>query len=73
VLDHDADMIEAARAFGYKVFYGDATRLDLLRTARGRHGPGSWSRSTTASNRCASWTWCASTSPGWSSWPAPAT
>lgn len=33
VLDHDAEMIEAARAFGYKVFYGDATRLDLLRTA----------------------------------------
>ena len=33
VLDHDADMIEAARSFGYEVFYGDATRLDLLRTA----------------------------------------
>jgi glutathione-regulated potassium-efflux system ancillary protein KefC len=33
VLDHDADMIEAARTFGYKVHYGDATRLDLLRTA----------------------------------------
>jgi glutathione-regulated potassium-efflux system ancillary protein KefC len=33
VLDHDADMIEAARAFGYKVHYGDASRLDLLRTA----------------------------------------
>lgn len=33
VLDHDAEMIEAARAFGSKVFYGDATRLDLLRTA----------------------------------------
>jgi len=33
VLDHDAEMIEAARAFGYKVFYGDATRLDMLRTA----------------------------------------
>jgi glutathione-regulated potassium-efflux system ancillary protein KefC len=33
VLDHDADMIEAARSFGYMVFYGDATRLDLLRTA----------------------------------------
>jgi glutathione-regulated potassium-efflux system ancillary protein KefC len=33
VLDHDADMIEAARSFGYKVFFGDATRLDLLRTA----------------------------------------
>jgi glutathione-regulated potassium-efflux system ancillary protein KefC len=33
VLDHDAEMIEAARTFGYRVFYGDATRLDLLRTA----------------------------------------
>lgn len=33
VLDHDADMVEAARTFGYKVFYGDATRLDLLRIA----------------------------------------
>lgn len=33
VLDHDAEMVEAARTFGYQVFYGDATRLDLLRTA----------------------------------------
>ena len=33
VLDHDAEMIETARNFGYRVFYGDATRLDLLRTA----------------------------------------
>ena len=33
VLDHDADMVEAARRFGSKVFYGDATRLDLLRVA----------------------------------------
>jgi glutathione-regulated potassium-efflux system ancillary protein KefC len=33
VLDHDADMIEVAHNFGYRVFYGDATRLDLLRTA----------------------------------------
>ena len=33
VLDHDADLIGTIRAFGYKVFYGDATRLDLLRTA----------------------------------------
>lgn len=33
VLDHDADMIEAARSFGYRVHYGDATRLDLLRIA----------------------------------------
>ena len=33
VLDHSAEMIEAARKFGYRVFYGDAARLDLLRTA----------------------------------------
>ncbi len=33
VLDHDADMIEAIRPFGFRVFYGDATRLDLLRVA----------------------------------------
>ena len=31
VLEHDADMIEAIRPFGYRVFYGDASRLDLLR------------------------------------------
>ena len=33
VLDHDAEMVESVRTFGYRVFYGDATRLDLLRTA----------------------------------------
>jgi len=33
VLDHDADVIESLGAFGWRVFYGDATRLDLLRTA----------------------------------------
>jgi glutathione-regulated potassium-efflux system ancillary protein KefC len=33
ILDHDADRIESARAFGYRVFYGDATRLELLRIA----------------------------------------
>ncbi len=33
VLDHDADQIETLRKFGYKVFYGDATRLDLLEAA----------------------------------------
>jgi glutathione-regulated potassium-efflux system ancillary protein KefC len=33
VLDHDAEMIKTIRTFGYRVFYGDATRLDLLRTA----------------------------------------
>jgi glutathione-regulated potassium-efflux system ancillary protein KefC len=33
VLDHDADQIDALRKFGWLAFYGDATRLDLMRTA----------------------------------------
>ena len=33
VLDHDAEAIEALRKFGWRVYYGDATRLDLMRTA----------------------------------------
>jgi glutathione-regulated potassium-efflux system ancillary protein KefC len=33
VLDHDADTVAGLRQFGFRVFYGDATRLDLLRTA----------------------------------------
>jgi glutathione-regulated potassium-efflux system ancillary protein KefC len=33
VLDVDAEQIEAMRKFGWPVFYGDATRLDLMRTA----------------------------------------
>lgn len=33
VLDSDPEMVEATRQFGYKVFYGDPTRLALLRTA----------------------------------------
>ena len=33
VLDHDPDQIDLLRKFGFKVFYGDATRLDLLAAA----------------------------------------
>jgi glutathione-regulated potassium-efflux system ancillary protein KefC len=33
VLDHDPDQIEALRRFGFRVYYGDATRLDLLHAA----------------------------------------
>jgi glutathione-regulated potassium-efflux system ancillary protein KefC len=33
VLDHDPDQIEMLRRFGYQVFYGDATRTDLLAAA----------------------------------------
>ena len=37
VLDHSVEMLEVARTFGYRVFYGDATRLDLLRIAGAEH------------------------------------
>ena len=33
ILDHDAEQIEGLRKFGWRAYYGDATRLDLLRTA----------------------------------------
>jgi glutathione-regulated potassium-efflux system ancillary protein KefC len=33
VLDHDPEQIELLRKFGMKVFYGDATRIDLLAAA----------------------------------------
>ncbi|GAB3552749.1 glutathione-regulated potassium-efflux system protein KefC [Noviherbaspirillum agri] len=33
ILDNDPDLIETVRRFGFRVFYGDATRLDLLRAA----------------------------------------
>ena len=36
VLDHDPDQIDTLRKFGYRVFYGDATRLDLLEAAGAR-------------------------------------
>jgi glutathione-regulated potassium-efflux system ancillary protein KefC len=33
ILDHDPDNVDTLRKFGMKVFYGDATRGDLLETA----------------------------------------
>lgn len=36
VLDHDAEQIEALRKFGFKVYYGDASRTDLLAAAGAR-------------------------------------
>ncbi len=33
VLDDDPDHVEQSRKFGFQVFYGDATRLDLLHAA----------------------------------------
>jgi glutathione-regulated potassium-efflux system ancillary protein KefC len=37
VLDKDADQVDALRKFGFRVFYGDATRLDLLEAAGARN------------------------------------
>lgn len=36
-LDKDAEQIEFVKRFGNKIFYGDATRLDLLKTAGIEH------------------------------------
>ena len=33
VLDNDSDQVELLRRMGFKVYYGDATRLDLLKSA----------------------------------------
>ena len=33
IIDNDTDMIRAAGQFGFKVYYGDGTRLDILRAA----------------------------------------
>jgi monovalent cation:proton antiporter-2 (CPA2) family protein len=32
-IDNDPEMVEAARRFGFKVYYGDGSRLDVLRAA----------------------------------------
>jgi glutathione-regulated potassium-efflux system ancillary protein KefC len=37
MLDHDPDQIDTLRQFGFKVFYGDATRTDLLHAAGAPH------------------------------------
>jgi glutathione-regulated potassium-efflux system protein KefB len=33
VIDNDVEMIQAVARFGFKIFYGDGTRLDVLRAA----------------------------------------
>jgi glutathione-regulated potassium-efflux system protein KefB len=37
VIDHDPGQIETVRRFGFKAYYGDATRLDLLESAGAAH------------------------------------
>jgi monovalent cation:proton antiporter-2 (CPA2) family protein len=36
-IDNDIEMIEAAEKFGFKVYYGDGARLDVLRAAGAEH------------------------------------
>ena len=38
VIDHDPEQIETVRRFGFKAYYGDATRMDLLESAGARKG-----------------------------------
>jgi monovalent cation:H+ antiporter-2, CPA2 family len=33
ILDHDSDRVQLLRKMGFKVYYGDATRIDLLQSA----------------------------------------
>ena len=33
IIDNDVEMIEAAAEFGFKVYYGDGARLDILHAA----------------------------------------
>src|SRR5216110_2566604 len=37
VIDHDPGQIDTVRRFGWKAYYGDATRLDLLESAGAAH------------------------------------
>ncbi|GHA76043.1 glutathione-regulated potassium-efflux system protein KefC [Formosimonas limnophila] len=37
VLDHDSSLIDSMRQFGFKVYFGDAARLDLLEVAGAQH------------------------------------
>lgn len=37
VIDHDADTVDSARRFGFKVYFGDATQPDLLHAADIHH------------------------------------
>ena len=63
VLEHDAEQVEGVRRFGWPVFYGDATRLDLLRTAGAEQGAraGAGDRRHRAERRGGA-SWCASIS-----------
>ncbi len=37
ILDNDSDRVDLLRKMGFKVFYGDATRIDILKSAGAEH------------------------------------
>lgn len=37
ILDHDSDRVDLLRKMGFEVYYGDATRIDLLKAAGADH------------------------------------
>ncbi len=39
IIDNDSEMIQSAARFGFKVYYGDGTRLDVLRAANAGNAP----------------------------------
>ena len=73
VLDHDADLIETVRSFGYRVFTATPPGwICCVRRARPR--PKFWCcRSTMSRNRWPSWTWSGNTFRSCKSSPARAT
>jgi glutathione-regulated potassium-efflux system ancillary protein KefC len=73
VLDHSVEILEIARTFGYRVFYGDATRLDLLRIAGAEHARVLVVAVDDPEQSLKIVTWRASTSRNCSWWPAHAT
>ena len=54
--------VDFVRRFGNKVYYGDASRLELLRRPAPSRPKSSCSRSTTSKRRCALPRWCATIS-----------
>jgi glutathione-regulated potassium-efflux system protein KefB len=47
IIDNDVEMIQAASEFGFKVYYGDGKRLDILHAP----APGTPARCWSASTR----------------------
>jgi hypothetical protein len=62
-LEASQTQVDFLRRFGNQVFYGDASRLELLRALRQRMPRSSCSPSMTSMPRCARPNWCANTFP----------